>query len=138
MRDLLIGNRTLAHPELPYAIIDWRHAPISRVFYLYREGDEYEEEFGGRTVEGEILAHRKLMIVGGRLVRIDAPEGLFALDNGQWRELGRERPTLAGGAGSALRPASLERPGAGDGAPEDAPPRCWEWPRPIPNAWTGA
>jgi DNA helicase-2/ATP-dependent DNA helicase PcrA len=109
VRDILIGNRTLASSELPYAIIDWRHAPISKVYYLYREGDEYEEEFGGKLVEGKILAHRKLMILRGHLVRIDCPDGVFTLDNGHWREVARARPAMGGGAGSALRPGTLQR-----------------------------
>jgi ATP-dependent DNA helicase UvrD/PcrA len=113
VRDILIGNRTLANSDLPYAIIDWRHAPISKVFYLYREGDEYEEEFGGKLVEGRILAHRKLMILGGRLVRVDCPAGVYTLANGHWTELPRARPALGGGAGSALRPESLERVAGG-------------------------
>jgi len=109
VRDILVGNRTLASSEMPYAIIDWRHAPISKVFYLYREGDEYEEEFGGRMVEGKILAHRKLMILRGRLVRIDCPAGVFALDDGSWHEIVRDRPAMGGGAGMALRPGTLAR-----------------------------
>ncbi|MEE8434139.1 MAG: UvrD-helicase domain-containing protein, partial [bacterium] len=106
-RELLIGNRTLASSELPYAIIDWRHAPISKVFYLYRENDEYEEAIGGRMVEGRILAHRRLMILKGRLVRIVCPQGVFMLDSGGWREAVVHRPGLSGGEGASMRPGSL-------------------------------
>ena len=106
-RELLIGNRTLASSELPYAIIDWRHAPISKVFYLYRENDEYEEAIGGRMVEGRILAHRRVMILKGRLVRIVCPQGIFMLDSGSWREAVEQRPGLSGGEGTSLRPGSL-------------------------------
>ena len=35
-------------------IVDWRHAPVSRIFYRYREGDDYEEELGDRIVEGAV------------------------------------------------------------------------------------
>ena len=106
-RELLIGNRTLASSELPYAIIDWRNAPISKVFYLYRENDEYEEPIGGKMVEGRILAHRRLMILKGRLVRIVCPQGVFMLDSGEWREVVAHRPGLSGGEGTSLRPGSL-------------------------------
>lgn len=115
VRDILIGNQTLTSAQLPYPIIDWRHAPISRVYYCYREGDEYEEFFGGKPVAGEILAHRKVMILKGRLVRIEADQGVFQLDNGRWERLRLERPRLSGGEGSAPRPAAVsrvrERPG---------------------------
>ena len=30
------------------SIVDWRNAPISRLFYRYEQGDEYEEEIAGR------------------------------------------------------------------------------------------
>ncbi|MDH4248914.1 MAG: DNA helicase UvrD, partial [Deltaproteobacteria bacterium] len=105
-RDILIGSRTLISGGLPYPIIDWRHAPISRVFYSYKEGDEYEEEIGGREVEGEVLAHRRLMIVGGHLVRIDCPQGVYHRTGEQWEKIQTARPSLTGGAGTAPRPAS--------------------------------
>ena len=31
-------------------IVDWRNAPISRLYYRYNEGDEYEEEFDDRCL----------------------------------------------------------------------------------------
>ena len=33
-------------------IVDWRHAPVSRIYYRYGEGDDYEEQLGDRVVEG--------------------------------------------------------------------------------------
>ncbi len=107
-RDILIGNRTVAGNGMPFAIIDWRHAPISKVFYLYRENDEYEEEFGGKMVEGKILAHRKLMILKGSLLRIECAQGIFALTGGEWSRIEAQRPAMTGGAGAALRPGSVE------------------------------
>ena len=107
-RDILIGNRTVAGNGMPFAIIDWRHAPISKVFYLYREEDEYEEEFGGKLVEGKILAHRKLMILEGHLLRIECTQGIFALIGGEWSMVQTQRPAMTGGAGAAMRPESVE------------------------------
>ena len=37
------------------SIVDWRNAPISRLFYEYEEEDEYEEEIAGREREGVVL-----------------------------------------------------------------------------------
>lgn len=107
-RDILIGNKTLVGSKLPFPIIDWRHAPISRVFYCYREGDEYEEEIGGREVEGEILAHRRLMILKGALVRIECGQGVFQWAGTNWARVDDEAPALGGGEGTALRPGGLE------------------------------
>jgi DNA helicase-2/ATP-dependent DNA helicase PcrA len=104
VQDILIGKTTRLLPGYP--IVDWRNAPISRVFYRYRQGEEYEEEIAGRVKEGVVLARRTVSIRDRQLRRIEAPEGIFQLDDGaagNWRRLEREAPRLAGGQGAALR-----------------------------------
>lgn len=113
LRDILIGNRTLASLDLPYPIIDWRHAPISRIFYCYQEGDEYEETFGGKIVEGEVLALRKVLVVKGRLMRVDCPQGVYQCVQERWVRIERSRPRMHGGSGTALRPAMMGPPRLG-------------------------
>ena len=103
-RDLCLGRATRI--ESGVRIVDWRHAPISRVFYRYQQGDEYEEEFGGRTRSGTVVARRTVRIRDGVLERVEAPEGVFVDDpQGQagWQRVQATRPRLAGGEGSALR-----------------------------------
>jgi DNA helicase-2/ATP-dependent DNA helicase PcrA len=121
VRDILIGNRTLTSSDLPYPIIDWRHAPISRIFFCYQEGDEYEEEFGGRTVEGEVLALRRVLVVKGRLIRVDCPQGAFQLRGEAWSRMERPRPRMQGGSGSALRPGMIGPPRLGIEAGKSSP-----------------
>ena len=41
-RDLCLGRSTCI--EKGVRIVDWRNAPVSRVFYRYEQGDDYEEE----------------------------------------------------------------------------------------------
>ena len=108
VQDILIGKTTRLIPDYP--IVDWRNAPISRVFYRYRQGEEYEEEIAGRAKEGTVLARRTVAIRDRRLRRIDSPEGIFQSDdgNGVWRRLEREPPRLAGGQGAALRAHDLD------------------------------
>jgi len=106
-RDVLIGNHTLILRGSDYPIIDWRHAPISRVFYRYREGDQFEEVFGGREVEGEILAHRRLTILEGFLVHIQCDQGVFQLDHNRWTKVAQALPALEGGAETAVRPGTV-------------------------------
>ena len=106
-RDVLMGNITLTTGQMPFPIVDWRHAPISRIFYSYREGEEFEEEFGGRAVEGEILAHRKVLILKGTLLRVECAQGIFQLGAQGWEKLDQAPLMLEGGQGSAVRPASL-------------------------------
>lgn len=108
-RDVLIGSRGFVQPGSPIAIVDWRNAPISRIYYCYEEGDEYEEEFGNRVIEGQVLARRTVSVVDGELVRIHWADGaLLRHPDGRWLCLGaEERPTLRGGAGSATRVPSV-------------------------------
>ena len=56
-RVVLIGSRLRRLGRI--RIVDWRHAPVSRIYYRYGEGDDYEEELGGRVVEGDVLARRE-------------------------------------------------------------------------------
>ena len=59
-RDLCLGHATCVEDGL--RIVDWRNAPVSRIFYRYQQGDEYEEEFGGRIREGMVAARRTVRI----------------------------------------------------------------------------
>jgi DNA helicase-2/ATP-dependent DNA helicase PcrA len=112
VRDLCLGKATCLENGL--RIVDWRHAPIAKLFYRYQQGDEYEEEISGRLVEGEVAIRRTVAIHGGCLERIDAPEGSFVADRADpdgWRRISREAPRLAGGEGAALRVHTEARPG---------------------------
>jgi DNA helicase-2/ATP-dependent DNA helicase PcrA len=100
-RDLCLGRATCI--ENGVRIVDWRHAPVSKIFYRYQQGDEYEEEFGGHARSGVVAARRSVRIRDGVLDRIEAPEGVFLAEAKGWRQVRRERPRLAGGARSALR-----------------------------------
>jgi hypothetical protein len=62
--DVLLGKATCLEDGL--RIVDWRHAPISRIYYRYAEGDEYEEDLGVRTVEGIVRARRSVAPAGAR------------------------------------------------------------------------
>lgn len=101
-RDLCLGKATRIDDGI--RIIDWRNAPISRIFYQYQQGEEYEEDIGARTLIGEVVARRTVTILGGELVRIDTPDGTFQPDElGTWNVEARRPPRLAGGEGAALR-----------------------------------
>jgi len=103
-RDLFLGKATRIEGSL--RIVDWRNAPVSKIFYRYGQGDEYEEVMAGRRRAGVVVARRTLAIRAGVLERVEAPEGVFARDSGVpggWRETARERLRLHGGEGAALR-----------------------------------
>jgi DNA helicase-2/ATP-dependent DNA helicase PcrA len=102
--DLCLGKATFVAGDV--TVVDWRNAPISRLFYRYEQGDEFEEQLAGRTRSGTVTARRSLAIRDGRLQRIDAPEGIFRSDATAadgWERVPREAPRLAGGEGAALR-----------------------------------
>ena len=85
-RDVLIGARSYLGDGI--RIVDWRHAPVSRIYYRYVEGDEYEEELGDRIVEGRVVARRGVRIARGELVRVSAPQGTFVRDReGTWKRV---------------------------------------------------
>jgi DNA helicase-2/ATP-dependent DNA helicase PcrA len=94
-RDVLIGSRSYVDSGEAIRIVDWRHAPVSRIYYRYTEGDDYEEELGGRMVEGAVAIRRGVSIVGGELVRVSAPQGAFVrYGDGQWKRVASRRAHL--------------------------------------------
>ena len=102
--DILLGKAPRMLSGAP--IVDWRNAPISKIFYRYRQGEEYEEEISGRVRSGEVAARRVVTIRDRQLQRVEAPEGVFRADAAAadgWRRSEVEPPRLAGGAGAALR-----------------------------------
>ncbi|QSQ13807.1 ATP-binding domain-containing protein [Myxococcus landrumensis] len=114
-RDYLLGRATFADVSAGVRVIDWRFAPIARVFYSYEEGDAYEEQFGERLAEGTVEVRRLVVIERGVLTRIISGALVLERDaHGAWHEVGRAQSALqAGGAGSAARPGML---GTGKGA----------------------
>ena len=88
-------------------IVDWRHAPVSRLYYACEEGEDFEESFGGREVEGRVLVRRGLTLDAGRLRRVLAPQATLVREelDGCWlqRDAGQEEK-MQGGMGSAVRP----------------------------------
>ncbi len=113
-RDVLIGKRGMIDREAGVVIVDWRDAPVSRLYYRYDEGDEYEEELGDKLVEGTVQTRRTVSFAGGRVVRVRCPAGTYVRlpDHEQgWRTVSAAgAPSeLKGGVGKAER---APRPGS--------------------------
>mgnify|MGYP002634784304 CR=1 FL=1 len=100
-RDVFLGKATRIQRGI--RIVDWRNAPISKIFYRYQQGEEYEELLGNRYVLGVVEARRTLTIRRGDLIRVESPEGTFVAEEDGWQHLVRERARLAGGEGEAMR-----------------------------------
>ncbi len=100
-RDLFLGRASRLDNGL--RIVDWRNAPVSGIFYRYREGEEYEEQLGDVLLEGRVTARRTLGIAAGELQRVDGADEAWVREPGSWRRLSQQSTRLAGGAGSAFR-----------------------------------
>jgi DNA helicase-2/ATP-dependent DNA helicase PcrA len=124
-RDVLIGARSFVEPGGGVQIVDWRNAPVSRLFYRYEEGDAYEERLGDRLVEGEVLARRTVAIVDGELRRVASPQGTFSRDlrTGAWREIATRQARLQiARDGSAATVVGGRPPAAAPAPATPAPP----------------
>ena len=107
-KDVLVGKRGFIDRQSNVQIVDWRNAPVSRIYYRYEEGDDYEEEIAGRRVEGMVEARRNVSIARGNLRRIGSPQGTYLKDSrGAWvQAVGDMTPILHGGMGKAARPVA--------------------------------
>jgi DNA helicase II / ATP-dependent DNA helicase PcrA len=121
-RDIFIGRATFTDTKARVHIVDWRNAPVSQLYYCYPEGSDYEETFGEREVEGDIVARRTLTIENGELLRVSCPQGVWGKrKNGAqatWQRSDLPVRELAGGERTATRPAP--RRGVLGAAPEEA------------------
>jgi DNA helicase-2/ATP-dependent DNA helicase PcrA len=72
------------HANSDCRIIDWKRAPLSKLYYHYKEGEEYSEEILGTERNGVIRKRRLLDIVDGKLRRLACPQGIFEYRNNTW------------------------------------------------------
>lgn len=106
IRDVLLAART--HIDDDIALVDWERAPLARVFFECRTGDEYEIEAEGRTLTGVVIARRLLAFEGGMLVEVEDDDARLVCDpRGEWHAC---EPTSFAGS---LR-ARKQPPGAGE------------------------
>jgi DNA helicase-2/ATP-dependent DNA helicase PcrA len=104
LRDILLGQCAYFDSKRGISIIDWRAAPVAQIFFQYEEGDDYEEDFPGRSVEGVVRKRRMLAFDRGELVQIQTPKvSLRRQSDGHWGgdPAGRS-PRLEGGEGGSL------------------------------------
>jgi DNA helicase II / ATP-dependent DNA helicase PcrA len=103
-RDVFLGRATRLSHGL--RIVDWRNAPISRLFYRYKEGEDYLEEIAESLREGFVSARRILHIQHGELLRVADSVATYVKRQEGWNQVDREQVQLAGGEGAALRAGS--------------------------------
>ncbi|MET0794817.1 MAG: DNA helicase, partial [Polyangiaceae bacterium] len=100
-----LGQHTHLDSVAGVRVVDWRVAPVARIFYGYREGDEYEVEYPGRIAEGCVVARRIVVIERGALRQV-VGDGFVLSESadGVWRSRARSSYALGGGdAGHAVQ-----------------------------------
>jgi DNA helicase-2/ATP-dependent DNA helicase PcrA len=112
-RDVLVGRASYIDPGNRVSIVDWRNAPVSQLYYRYSEGSDYEERFGEREVEGELLVRRTVTIEEGTLTRVACPQGIFSRNGSGWERSEVPVVELAGGEMTAARPTGRGVLGSG-------------------------
>lgn len=65
-------------------IIDWRNSPIAKVYYEYKEGEEFFEEVQGRDREGTVLDKISVDIKKAKLLSFKRKEGRFSKVGETW------------------------------------------------------
>ncbi len=68
-------------------IIDWRKAPIARLYYEYKEGDEYSEEIQGREREGQIVSRNMVETNNCVLTKLSCRLGNFIFKSSEWETI---------------------------------------------------
>lgn len=82
-RDIEFRLGTASFPA--QRIIDWRKAPISRLYYDYQEGDEFSETIQGQEHLGTIRLRRSYHGVEDRLSSVETAEGVISRDGDGWK-----------------------------------------------------
>lgn len=121
IREVVIGRRSFIDTQRNVQIVDWRNSPISRIYYCYDEGDDYEETFAKQLQRGHVDLRRTLTVNDGKISRIRSGDRVLVRDvQGRWIKQSDERSRLAGGAQTALRAPDrrLGRTGADQRLPE--------------------
>ncbi|HMO17313.1 MAG TPA: AAA family ATPase [Oligoflexia bacterium] len=78
-----IGKRA----NIDARIIDWKNAPLARLFYEYQEGENYLEEIRGQERSGKVVLRNKILAKGGILKEVDCPLGRFKRSTtGEWEQ----------------------------------------------------
>ncbi len=105
-RDVCLGRATYLDSERGVRVVDWRNAPVSRIYYRYQEGESYEESFGDKDVEGEVVVRRDVTITHGKLMRVGGAEAIYIrTKDGSFRTVAARATRLAGGQGTAVLPS---------------------------------
>ncbi len=90
-RSYCLGRQSFFDSNHKVLILDWREAPISRLYYEYEAGEIYEELIRGQERTGTVAAKRQVDTAEGELRKIvDGGILLVRQEDGTWRRAGAE------------------------------------------------
>jgi len=104
--ELLFGDRTRSVPGL--ALLDWRTAPLAEVLLGFEEGEEYELEVAGRTLEGLVLERNLVAFERSELVSIATADATLRRTPCGWRAAAPPSPPPLDASRSRPRPTATE------------------------------
>ncbi|MDD0851810.1 AAA family ATPase [Halobacteriovorax sp. GB3] len=107
LKDIYIGHKSFFHKTIPFKILDWKQAPMAKMYYQFDEGDEFDFDVENRTIEGEIVQKSVITIVDGKLYRIDRDGESYLLKDKNWCTLQASQIVLSGGEGSSYQDLSF-------------------------------
>lgn len=91
VRSYCLGRQSFFDSKHKVLILDWREAPISRLYYEYEAGEIYEELIRGQERTGTVAAKRQVDTAGGELRKmVDRGILLVRQEDGTWRQAGAE------------------------------------------------
>jgi len=72
------------HANTECRIIDWRKAPLSKLYYEYKEGDAFCEEIQGQEREGRVALRHTVNVVRDDLQSLTNGRGSFRKNGKSW------------------------------------------------------
>lgn len=88
-KHLLFGKQGLIDGS-KVAVIDWRKAEISKLYYDWEEGEDYEDDIAGRERSGRIEKKIAYGIQKRELLTIQTGGGTLVKQDGIWQEKGQQ------------------------------------------------
>lgn len=102
-KEIYVGHCALSETDLKQKIVDWKRAPIAKVFYQYDIGEDFDLDLEDREISGKMLDKAILTIQGGKLLRVDRDRQtyVFQSDQQKWININQEVMELSGGEQSS-------------------------------------
>jgi DNA helicase-2/ATP-dependent DNA helicase PcrA len=81
-----IGKKTIFGKNGSVSVIDWREAPVSRLFYEYEKDEDYDEDIRGKERSGKISLKRRVSIKNRELKSVSEDNIVLSKDSsGNWK-----------------------------------------------------